>query len=442
MRIAIIGTGISGLTAAHRLHRRHEVTLFESGDYVGGHAHTVDVEVEGECQAIDTGFIVFNDWTYPNFIGLLNELQVDSQATSMSFSVRCDRTGLEYCGSNLNGLFAQRRNLLRRGFYRLLGEILRFNREAPRLLHESAEEVLVGDYLRQKGYRREFIDQYLVPMGSAIWSCPAEKFEQFPMRFIVEFFRNHGLLNLFRRPTWRTICGGSREYVQKLIRPFKDRIRLRSPVTRVSRSRDAVSLMVQGELRHFEHVIFACHSDQALRMLADPTPVEQELLSAFPYEPNAVVLHTDTSVLPKSRRAWAAWNYHVPRESSGKSTVTYNMNILQRLQSRQTFCVTLNEEARIDPARVLLKQVYHHPVFTARRREAQRRHGELLASHRTSYCGAYWGNGFHEDGVNSAQAVCAALERQEQSCTAASTKGEYVTGDSHLCATNSATACS
>lgn len=442
MRIAIIGAGISGLTAAHLLHSRHEVTLFESGDHVGGHAHTVDVEVDGDQQAIDTGFIVYNDWTYPNFIGLLDELQVESQATEMSFSVRCDRTGVEYCGSNLNGLFAQRRNLLRPRFHRLLSEILRFNREAPRLLQASAEEVLVGEYLRERGYGREFIEQYLVPMGSAIWSCPAEKFEKFPMRFIVEFFHNHGLLSIFRRPTWRTIRGGSREYVQKLIRPFRDRIRLKSTVTRVSRSPGAVTLVVPGDVLHFEHVIFACHSDQALRMLADPTRVEQELLGAFPYEPNVVVLHTDASVLPRSRRAWAAWNYHVPRESAGKATVTYNMNILQRLQSRQTYCVTLNEEARIDPARVLLRQVYHHPVFTARRREAQRRQGDLLAANRTSFCGAYWGNGFHEDGVNSARAVCAALERQEQSCTAVSMKGEFVTGDSHLCDTSSATACS
>lgn len=446
MKIAIIGSGISGLTAAHLLHARHDLTVYEAGDYIGGHAHTVDVEFAGERQAIDTGFIVFNDWTYPNFIALLDELEVPSNATSMSFSIHCDRTGLEYCGSNLNGLFAQRSNLFRPGFYRMLRDILRFNREAPRQIVQDAEETLIGDYLRSEGYGCEFVEQYLLPMGSAIWSCPAGQFERFPLRFIVEFFRNHGLLNLFRRPTWRTIRGGSRVYVNALSRPFRDRIRLQTPVKAVIRRGSGVSVLTRGEPEVFDHVIFACHADQALRLLADATITERELLGAFPYESNVVILHTDTHLLPRSRRAWAAWNYHIPLEKSDKATLTYNMNILQRLSSTQTFCVTLNEEARIDPSKVLFRQIYHHPIFSLRRHEAQSRHGELLGANRTSYCGAYWGNGFHEDGVQSARAVCSAiasaLAQQESSCRAGSTRDGFATGVSSHSDMSSVTACS
>ena len=442
MKIAVIGSGISGLTAAYLLHKQHAITVFEAGDYVGGHAHTIDVELDDERHAIDTGFVVFNDWTYPNFIGLLDELGVPSQPTAMSFSVRCDRSGLEYCGSNLSGLFAQRRNLFRPAFYRMLRDILRFNRESLNLLNADAEEVLVGDFLRSQGYHREFIDQYFVPMGSAIWSCPAEKFEQFPLRFIVEFYRNHGLLSVANRPTWRVIRGGSKQYVSAMTAEFRDCIRLRTPVGAVSRDDEGIRLVAAGEEQLFDHVIFACHSDQALRMLTDATPTERELLGAFPYEPNVAVLHTDSSLLPNSRRAWAAWNYHVPRETSDKATVTYNMNILQGLKSRNTFCVTLNEESSIAPEKVLARQVYHHPVFTARRRAAQRRHLELLNANRTSFCGAYWGNGFHEDGVNSARMVCTALEGRDSTCTAAFMRGSSGTAASPLSATTSVTACS
>ena len=408
MKIAIVGSGISGLTAAHFLHRTHQITVFEAGDYVGGHAHTLDVEIDGERHAVDTGFIVYNDWTYPNYIALLDEIGVASRPTTMSFSVHCAKTGLEYCGSNLNGLFAQRRNLVRPGFYKMLADILRFNRESCRIL-ESDAEPLVSDYLREHRYGKAFINDYFVPMGSAIWSCPRDKFESFPVRFVVEFFRNHGLLSVMHRPTWRTICGGSRQYVEALSRPFRECIRLKTPVLSVRRRPTDVAVRTSVGEQSFDHVVFACHSDQALRILGDVSPTEREVLSAFPYEPNVAVLHTDTSVLPRSRRAWAAWNYHVPLQPTGQATVTYNMNILQGLQSRHTFCVTLNEEAAIDPNKVLAKQVYHHPVFTSRRREAQKRHPELINANRTSFCGAYWGNGFHEDGVNSARAVCAAL---------------------------------
>ncbi len=412
MRIAIVGAGISGLVAARRLHTAHDITVFESELRLGGHTHTVRVELDGESHWVDTGFIVYNDWTYPNFIALLNELGVATQPTSMSFSVRSERTGLEYNGTSLNGLFAQRSNLFRPGFYRLLREILRFNREAPLALEKLGDEVTVGQFLDNGGYSREFRDHYLLAMGAAIWSCPPGTFAEFPMAFIIEFYRNHGLLNVRDRPTWRVIEGGSRGYLEPLTRSFADRIRLDSPVVRVARRDDGVWLETRGmPPERFDHVVLACHSDQALRMLADPSPLENELLGAIPYQANSVVLHTDISLLPRNRRAWASWNYLVSDEKSDSATVTYNMNILQHIRSRHVFCVSLNCDASIDPSKVLGRFTYHHPIFTTRRAAAQRRHGELLNSRRTSYCGAYWRNGFHEDGVRSALAVCEAIER-------------------------------
>jgi predicted NAD/FAD-binding protein len=412
MRIAIIGAGISGLTAAYRLSQHHEITLFEANDYLGGHTHTVDVELGGERQVIDTGFIVFNDWTYPNFIALLNELRVASRPTSMSFSVRCDRTGLEYNGSSLNGLFAQRRNLLRPSFHRMIRDILRFNREGPELvLSRPVDDAMtVGEFLTQQRYSREFADQYLLPMGAAIWSCPTGTFAEFPIRFIVEFYRNHGLLSVRHRPTWRVIEGGSRTYVAGMLPRFRDRVRLNTPVESVRRTTESVEVTPREQpVERFDHVVFACHSDQALRMLADPTATEQELLGAFPYERNSAVLHTDESLLPRRRLAWASWNYQIPAEPTAHATVSYCMNILQHLRSQHTFCVTLNSDDRIDPAKILGRFEYHHPIFTTRRATMQARHREVLNVNRTSFCGAYWGNGFHEDGVNSALAVCDAL---------------------------------
>lgn len=411
MKIAVIGAGISGLVAAHRLHPEHDITVFEPNDYPGGHTNTVDVALNGERHAIDTGFIVFNDRTYPHFVGLLDELGVGSRPTTMSFSVRDDRTGLEYNGHSLNTLFAQRRNLLRPGFYRLLADILRFNREARRLVAECDDGLTVGEFLSRHGYSDEFVEQYLLPMGAAIWSCPTGKFGRFPIRFIVDFYHNHGLLDIRGRPTWRVVEGGARTYVQAMIRGFCDRIRLRTPVQSVRRLANRVDLQPRGgEVESFDHVIFACHSDQALRILgAGATRSEREILSAFPYERNVAVLHTDISLLPQTRRAWASWNYRCTGDDSVPASVTYNMNILQGIRSRQTFCLTLNDESRIAPEQVLRRFEYHHPVFTARRAAAQARHVELLSANRTSFCGAYWRNGFHEDGVVSALAVVNAL---------------------------------
>lgn len=420
MRIAIVGAGISGLVAAHRLNAAHDITVFESEGRIGGHTNTVRVDLAGESHWIDTGFIVFNDWTYPNFIALMDQLGVASRPTSMSFSVRCERTGLEYNGTSLNGLFAQRSNLLRPGFYRLLREILRFNREAPLALERLGEEVTVGRFLEEGGYSKEFRDHYLLAMGAAIWSCPPGTFAEFPMAFIIEFYRNHGLLNVRDRPTWRVIEGGSRGYLEPLTKPFAHRIRVNSPVTRITRRDDGVWLEVRGSAaERFDHVVLACHSDQALRMLADPSAAETEVLGAIPYQANSAVLHTDLSVLPKNRRAWASWNYLVGEGESESATVTYNMNILQHIRSRHVFCVSLNCDEAIDPSKVLGRFTYHHPIFTTRRAAAQRRHGELLNSRRTSFCGAYWRNGFHEDGVRSALAVCEAIDRSVASDNAA-----------------------
>lgn len=419
MKLAIIGSGIAGLTVAHQLHRSHEITLFEANDYPGGHTHTVDVEVDGVRHAIDTGFIVFNDRTYPQFIKLLAELGVATRPTEMSFSVTDERSGLEYNGGSLNGLFAQRRNLWRPGFYRLLADICRFNRQARSMTGESMEEITVGEFLERFGYSRQFARQYLLPMGAAIWSCPLGTFAGFPLRFVAEFCRNHGLLDLWNRPTWQVISGGSRTYVERMLAGFRHRLRLNTPIVSVRRFQDRVEVQPRdGSEQVFDHVVFACHSDQALRILrADATPTERTVLSAFPYERNVAVLHTDTAVLPSRRRAWASWNYRIQRDDSDESPVdvTYNMNILQGIASRHTFCVTLNPRGNIDTRRVFGEYVYHHPVFTRERAEAQRRHPELCCANRTSYCGAYWRNGFHEDGVVSALAVVEAIQHTARS---------------------------
>lgn len=416
LRIAVIGAGVSGLTAAYRLAERHQVTLLEANDYLGGHTNTVDVALDGERHAIDVGFVVFNERNYPHFSALLNELGIASRPTSMGFSVRCDRSGLEYSGSSLGGLFAQRSNLVRPRFYRLLADILRFNRQAPRDILEQAargvtNETTVGEYLERGRYSREFVQYYLLPMGSAIWSCPLGTFAEFPIRFIVEFFRNHGLLDLRGRPTWRVVDGGSRTYVEALLRRFRGCVRVATPIARVRRLADRVEVTPQGTVEPlaFDHVVFACHSDQALAMLADPSPTERELLSAFPYERSTAVLHTDQSLLPRRRRAWASWNYHLEPDSPRRATVTYCMNILQGIRSRHVFNVTLNCDHRIAPEKVLRRFTFEHPIFTTRRAAAQSRHGELIDANRTSYCGAYWRNGFHEDGVVSALAVCRTL---------------------------------
>ncbi|TWT34552.1 NAD(P)/FAD-dependent oxidoreductase [Blastopirellula retiformator] len=406
MRIAVIGSGISGLIAARLLSYEHEVVILEAADRIGGHTNTVTAHWQGETWPIDAGFIVYNERTYPNFTRILADLEVATAPTTMSFSVRCDQTGLEYNGGSLDGVFAQRSNLFRPRFLRMLADILRFNRDGERDLLSVPAEQTVGEYLVEKGYSQQFAQKYLLPMGAAIWSCPLGDFAQFPIRFILEFYVNHGLLSLTDRPTWRVIQGGSQQYVDRLVAPFRSQFRLSCPVQSVRRSADDVLVVHADGSERFDEVVFACHADQALKLLADADDVEREMLSAFPYFASRACLHTDTSVLPKSRRAWASWNYHLPAQDDSRPTLTYNMNLLQNIDSQHTYCVTLNEEAAIDPAKVIARFNYSHPLFTTRRAEVQRRHPQLIRHRRTSYCGAYWRNGFHEDGVVSALAVC------------------------------------
>jgi len=402
VRVAIIGGGISGLTAAYHLHREHDITLFEAAGRVGGHVDTHDVTLGGRDYAVDTGFIVFNDRTYPCFTRLLSELAVQSQKSDMSFSVSCAESGLEYNGTSLNALFAQRGNLLRPVFWRMLRDILRFNRAAPGLLEEDCNELALGEYLERGGYSRTFRDYYILPMGAAIWSTDPGQMLAFPARFFVRFFMNHGLLSLRDRPVWRVIQGGSRTYVERLVAPFRDRIRTATPVHRITRHSDHVDLHLADGTARFDALFLACHSDQALALLSDPTPAEKEVLSAIRYQANEAVLHTDTRQLPRRRLAWAAWNYLMPEGPEGRVSLTYNMNTLQGLDAPETLCVTLNASERIDPARILARMTYHHPLFTPSGVTAQSRHREIDGTRRTYYCGAWWRYGFHEDGVVSA----------------------------------------
>ncbi|VVM37941.1 NAD(P)/FAD-dependent oxidoreductase [Pseudomonas fluorescens] len=414
MKIAIIGSGISGLTCAYLLNRQHDVTVFEASDWIGGHSHTVDVEVKGERLAIDTGFIVFNDWTYPNFIRLLDHLGVASQPTEMSFSVLDPITGTEYNGNNLNSLFAQRRNLLSPGFWGMLRDILRFNREALRDLDEQriAADTTLGGYLWQNRYGRRFIEHYIVPMGSAIWSMSLGDMQRFPLRFFVRFCKNHGLLSVTHRPQWRVVSGGSRSYVAALSAGFVERIHLNCPVYRVERDVAGVIVSSAAGNERFDSVVFACHSDQALHLLAAPSQAERVILGALRYAENDVVLHTDTRLLPNRRLAWASWNYRLGGSTRQPAAVTYNMNILQGLQSDTTFCVSLNQTQDIDPGKILDRFRYAHPQYSQAGLVAQARWQELQGAQNSYYCGAYWANGFHEDGVVSALRVAAAFGEQ------------------------------
>ena len=402
MNIAIIGTGIAGNVAAYRLRKDHDITVYEANAYVGGHTNTVDVSENKRRLAIDTGFIVFNDRTYPNFIELLDEIGQESQASEMSFSVQAEGTGLEYSGSSLNALFTQRRNILRPPFYRMIRDILRFNKTTvPSVDHLDNTESL-GNYLFENNYSQEFIDHYIVPMAAAIWSAEPVAVLDMPVKFLARFFDNHGLLQISDRPTWRVIKGGSREYVDKLVAGHRDRIRLNSPVQSIRRVNDGIELQsATGGREFFDYVFVACHSNQALALLEDPTSAEREVLGAIQYQHNEAILHTDDSLMPRKRRAWAAWNYHIPQDSTSHVAVTYNMNILQGLAADKQYLVTLNNDQRIDPDTIIDRIQYEHPVYSRESVAAQQRQAELNTD-RTFYCGAYWRNGFHEDGVVSA----------------------------------------
>ncbi len=410
MRIGVIGSGISGLVCAHRLQREHDVTILEAEDRLGGHTHTVEAEVDGQRIAVDTGFIVFNPPNYPGFTALLEELGVASAPTEMSFSFRCDAAGLEYGGKTLGGLFAQRRNALRPAFYGMLRDIRRFGAIVRRDAAGFARDLTLGEYLDAAPFSRWFGERYLLPMAGSIWSSPPSRVREFPLRAFVAFFDNHGMLEPWRAPRWRYVVGGSRRYVDAIAERFGGRIRTGARVTAIGRTPAGVEArLADGGREWFDEVVVACHSDQALRLLADATPEEVAVLGSIPYQANEAILHTDASLLPRRRGAWSAWNFHTFGDDPERVAVTYNMNILQRLPTETPINVTLNATAHIGPSSVLGVYVYDHPVYTRATFAAQARWAEISGVRRTHYCGAYWGYGFHEDGVRSALRVCDAL---------------------------------
>lgn len=418
MRVAIIGTGIAGLTAAHLLNTKHKVQVFEKNPVIGGHTATVDVELDGKEYSIDTGFIVFNDRTYPLFRALMRNLGVQWQDTEMSFSVKNPVTGLEYNGHSVSTLFAQRRNILKPSFYKFLSEIVRFNKEAKLAYEGLATDSSYLDKTSLKQFVQElklsdmFQNNYLYPMCAAIWSASLAESAEFPLGFFLRFFMNHGLLNIQDRPQWAVIKGGSREYLAPLTKPFADKIHINANIQGVYRNAEgAVLRFADGIEEQFDHVVFACHSDEALALLDDPTTAEQRVLSGIPYQANDVVLHTDVSQLPKRRAAWASWNYLLAAGEDAiqrPATVTYNMNILQGIDLDKgnapapVFCVTLNNSAEIDASKVLRRFTYHHPVYSLSSFAARQQRDEICGVQDTHFCGAYWYSGFHEDGVRSA----------------------------------------
>jgi len=411
MRIAIIGSGISGLAAGWYLSRKHEVSLFEKDQRLGGHTNTVMVENGGDPIPVDTGFIVHNDRTYPNLARLLAELGVETQPSDMSFSVSCRQTGFEYSSRGVNGFFAQRLNLLRREHYLLLAEILRFNRTAPKLFGQpGAESATIGDLIDEGRYHKVFTERYLFPMASAVWSMPLDSIRSFPAITLLRFFLNHGMLGINTHPKWRVIRGGSHRYIPLLTVPYKERVFLDSRIASVSRQESGVTLNFQNRpAMEFDQVVFACHGNQVLPLLEQPTGAEREVLGDFRTSRNVATLHTDASLLPFHLPAQASWNYNLGLSGKSEVAVTYHMNRLQSLKTAENYCVTLNGEDTIDPAKVLRTIVYHHPLYTQEAIHAQDRWSEISGRNRTHYCGAYWFYGFHEDGLNSAMRVARAL---------------------------------
>ena len=409
MKIAIIGSGISGLTCAYMLNRKHDITLFEKNDYIGGHTHTHEIEHNGIKWNVDSGFIVYNERTYPNFINILDKLGVERQLTRMGFSVKSEKNDLEYAGHSLNGLFAQRSNLVRPSFIRMLRSMWRFNSEARADLTELDSDTTLGEYLKLNDYPEEFIQHFIIPIGAAIWSTVPRQMMNMPAIFFIRFFDNHGLLQIVDRPNWWVITGGSKRYVEKMVNGFENKIRVSSPVKNVKREDGSITVQFGAkslDSENFDSVIFATHSNQSLAMLDAPTKEEIEILSAIKYQKNDALLHYDESILPKRKNAWSSWNYLLDEDQSKAVALTYNMNILQSLNSDRTFCVSLNSGNLVDESKVIKELSYDHPLFTTSSINAQSRKHEISGKHNTYYCGAYWRNGFHEDGVMSALDVC------------------------------------
>lgn len=412
-RVAIVGTGIAGLSAAWMLNDHYDITVFESEAEIGGHSHTINVGTEADPLWLDMGFIVFNEPCYPNLVKLFAHLDVEHQLSDMSFGVSIDKGSLEYCSLGLRGLFAQWRNLIRPRFLSLLLDIVRFYREAPKDLKARTHDgYRLGDYLRDRNYGRAFIDDHLLPQAAAIWSTSAAQIMDYPFRAFITFFENHGLLQILDRILWRSVVGGAQAYVKKLIAPFRDRIRTKMAIRSVSRLHGGVLVTDQyGEVHVFDEVVFATHADVTLKILADPTPAEKRTLGAFSYTSNEVVLHTDTAFMPKRKAAWSSWNYMGERNASNEQQlcVTYWMNLLQVLKTKQDYFVTLNPTHAIDAAKVIKRTVFEHPLFDSAAIAAQDHLGDLQGVNRTWFCGAYFGSGFHEDGLQSGLAVAEAM---------------------------------
>jgi predicted NAD/FAD-binding protein len=401
MKIAIIGSGISGNTLAYYLNPHHQIALFESNDRIGGHSHTHHIDVFNQKVSVDTGFIVFNKKTYPNFLKLLHKLKVPYENSAMSFSVKDSQKDFEYNGTNLNALFAQRKNFINPSFYKMIREILRFNKSSIILL-SGDEEISLGDYLKREGYSDFFKKYYILPMGSAIWSSNIKTMMQFPAKFFIQFFNNHGMLNINDRPQWLTISGGSINYVDKMIKPFRKKIKLNQNIKYVERKKDHIAIHHKDRVEKFDWVFFACHSDEALKLIKSPSFHEKNILKAIPYTDNEVILHYDDHFMPKRKLAWAAWNYHIDDNANSPASLTYNMNILQNLKTEVPLLVTLNPLQKINKKKIIKTLSYAHPQYSLRSIEAQSKYHLISGVNRTSFAGAYWGNGFHEDGVKSA----------------------------------------
>ena len=409
MRIAVVGSGVSGLASAWLLSRQHEVTLFESEDRLGGHTHTHQVEVAGQPLRVDSGFIVCNELNYPLFFAMLDELGVATQPTTMSFAVKSAKSGLEYNAGSNGGLFVQKRRLFSLRHWRMLSDILRFYRQAPALLGLSGDGPTLGDYLDQNRYSAGFCEDHLIPMASALWSSPSASIRQFPAKYLVAFMTNHHMLQVENRPQWHVVKDGSASYIDALSKRWSVSVRANCPVRSVRRQADGVELTLPSGTEQFDQLVLACHSDQALALLSDASDAEQDILGAIEFQQNDTVLHTDARFLPNDRRAWAAWNALIPAADEEQCTVSYCMNLLQSIDCPEPLVVTLNRSADIDPARVLRRMSYQHPVYTTASVAAQRRKSEISGQRNTWFCGAYWGWGFHEDGMRSAVDVAHAL---------------------------------
>ena len=406
LKIAIIGSGISGLTSAYILSKKHEVYLFEKNDYIGGHTHTHEIKENTNNINVDSGFIVYNENTYPNFIKLLDILNIERQHTKMGFSVKSNSQDFEYAGNSINSIFSQRKNIFNPSFLKMVYDILKFNYQSKRDIKKISTNITLKQYLDSSSYSKEFIDKYIIPMGAAIWSTSPELMLQVPAVFFIRFFKNHGLLDITNRPQWWVIKNGSNQYVKEIIKPFKENIKLNTKISSIKRKNNGVEVSYNDDKEFFDSVIIATHSDQALLLIDDLTDKENDILGKIKYQKNTALLHTDTSILPNRKIAWSSWNYLINHDQEKIVTLTYNMNILQTLKSNKTYCVTINDSTNIDKSKILKEIKYSHPLFTIDSVDAQKRKDEICGKNDTYFCGAYWGYGFHEDGVNSALDVC------------------------------------